>query len=431
MKIAWGARSGGPHRAVIDSRLAGEGDLFVGLPGEQVNGGQFAAAALRAGAWGALVTPEHAAGLDAGPERVIEAADPLAELQGLAREWRRSLSCQVLGITGSTGKTSVKDIAAAMLPGKVHASPENYNTEIGLPLAILAAPEDTEVLALEMAMRGSGQIGELREIAEPDVAVITNVGPVHVELLGSVEAIAAAKAEILDGLRGAAVVQAHAGPLEQHLGKVRYLLRFGDGGDVFTTERLVSESGTDALVQTPSGSERFRFPFSEAYNVDNALAAVAAGLALDLPLAEMAVRAPGITFSRLRGDVVHLPNDAILINDSYNANPVSMRAALDHLSSLQVGGRRIAVLGEMRELGGEATAHHREVGAHARLSGADLVIGVGDLADAYEPDRAVGDAEAAARLLETELRPGDAVLIKGSRAIGLERVAEVLAGEEG
>jgi len=422
----WGESKGGPTAAVIDSRLAGEGDLFVGLPGEQADGGEFAAAALEAGAWGVLVKPEHAAKLD--PERgaVIEAEDPLAELQRTATEWRRALGASVVGITGSTGKTSVKDIAAALLPGKVHASPENYNTEIGLPLAILSAPEGTEVLVLEMAMRGAGQIAELREIAEPDVAVVTNVGPVHVELLGSVEAIAAAKAEILEGLRGAAVVQAHAGPLEPHLGKVAYLLRFGEGGDVFTTERLVSGEETDALVQTPAGSERFVFPFTEAYNVDNALAAIAVGIALDKPLAEMAVRAPGITFSRLRGELLRLPNDAILINDSYNANPVSMRAALDHLSSLQIDGRRIAVLGEMRELGEEARAHHREVGEHARLAGAEIVIGVGELGGAYEPDRAVADADAAAAALKEELGPGDAVLVKGSRAVGLERVAEIL-----
>ncbi|MGZ5376030.1 MAG: UDP-N-acetylmuramoyl-tripeptide--D-alanyl-D-alanine ligase [Solirubrobacterales bacterium] len=413
-------------RTLIDSREAGKGDLFFGLVGERADGGEFAAAALDAGAWGVLVTPERAASLPEDGGWVLSAPDPLAALQALAREWRRALGGRVVGITGSTGKTSVKDIAAALLPGRVHASPENYNTEIGVPLAILGAPKGTEVLVLEMARWGAGQIRELREIAAPDVAVVTNVGPVHIELLGSVEAIAVAKAEILEDLDGTAVVQGHAGPLEQHLGEVKRLLRFGPDGDVFARERRVSGGETDAVVATPVGEEQFHFPFPEAYNLDNALAAIAAGIALELPLGEMARRAAGITFSRLRGELVRLPNDAILINDAYNANPVSMRAALDHLSSLEVEGRRIAVLGEMLELGGEAAEHHREVGAHARLSGAELVIGVGGLGAAFEPDHAVADAEAAARLVEQELAPGDAVLVKGSRAIGLERVAEIL-----
>ncbi|MGZ5337347.1 MAG: UDP-N-acetylmuramoyl-tripeptide--D-alanyl-D-alanine ligase, partial [Solirubrobacterales bacterium] len=346
-----------PSRTLIDSREAGKGDLFFGLVGERADGGEFAAAALDAGAWGVLVTPERAASLPEDGGWVLSAPDPLAALQALAREWRRALGGRVVGITGSTGKTSVKDIAAALLPGRVHASPENYNTEIGVPLAILGAPKGTEVLVLEMAMRGAGQISELREIAAPDVAVVTNVGPVHVELLGSVEAIAVAKAEILEDLDGTAVVQGHAGPLEQHLGEVKRLLRFGPDGDVFARERRVSGGETDAVVATPVGEEQFHFPFPEAYNLDNALAAIAAGIALELPLGEMARRAAGITFSRLRGELVRLPNDAILINDAYNANPVSMRAALDHLSSLEVEGRRIAVLGEMLELGGEAAAH--------------------------------------------------------------------------
>src|SRR6478672_9542593 len=212
------ARGGGgfPGRAVIDSREAGPGDLFVGLSGASADGGAFAAAALSAGAWGALVAPDRVDGLGGG--WVFAAADPLAALQSLARDWRRRLGARVVGITGSVGKTSAKDMARALLPGRVHASPENFNTEIGLPLAVLAAPEETDVLVLEMAMRGAGQIAELGEIAEPDVAVITNVGPVHVELLGSVEAIAAAKAELLDHLPadGTAVVPVEKGHLEPH-----------------------------------------------------------------------------------------------------------------------------------------------------------------------------------------------------------------------
>jgi UDP-N-acetylmuramoyl-tripeptide--D-alanyl-D-alanine ligase len=282
-----------------------------------------------------------------------------------------------------------------------------------------------------MAMRGPGQIAELCAIAAPDVAVITNVGPVHVELLGSVEAIAAAKAEIIEGLRpgGTAVVPADAGPLEPHLDRAPKLLRFGPGGDV-EADRVFAEAGEiDALVRTPVGEHAFKLPFVEAHNLDNALAAIAVGVALGFSLDAMADRAPGIVFSRLRGELVELPEKAILINDCYNANPISMRAALDHLASLRAEGRRLAVLGEMRELGPAAAAYHREIGEHARAKGVELIIGVGDLAVEYAPDEQVPDADAAADALAAALGPGDAVLVKGSRAIGLERVAEKLSGD--
>ena len=439
--VARGAE-GGPARATIDSREAREGDLFFGLPGERADGGAFGREVLGRGAWGILVGSQWARELaarerdGAEPGWVLAADDPLAALQRLARHWRQALGCDVIGITGSTGKTSVKDICRAILPVRTHASPENFNTEVGLPLAVLGAADGTEALVLEMGMRGVGQIGELCRIAEPDVGVITNVGPVHVELLGSVEAIAATKAELLAGLRsgGAAVVPAEPGPLEAHLdGRAEprpaegtRVLRFGSGGDVSAREILAEAGETDVVVRTPVGEQAFRLPFVEAHNLDNALAAIAVGVALDMPLDGMAERAPGIVFSRLRGELVELPGNAILINDCYNANPVSMRAALDHLATLRTARRRVAVLGEMRELGDGEAAYHREIGAPARRRGVELLIGVGALGREYDPDQHVDDAEAAADALAGALRPGDAVLVKGSRAVGLDVIAERL-----
>jgi UDP-N-acetylmuramoyl-tripeptide--D-alanyl-D-alanine ligase len=427
-----------PHRAAIDSREAGPGALFFGLRGERANGGRFAPEAIAAGAWGVVVarsskgfggsSPQNpSTAADAGPAWVFAVDDPLAAMQALARAWRRALGARALGITGSVGKTSVKDIARALLPGDVHANRENLNTEIGLPLTILEAPPDADVLVLEMAMRGAGQIAELAAIAEPEVAVITNVGPVHVELLGSVAAIAAAKAEVLAALPadGTAVVPASAGELEPHLGEAPNLLRFGPGGDVYAAASRVEDGVTEARVETPAGRQLFHFPFGEAHNLENALAAIAAGVALGAPLAEMADRAANIGFSRFRGERLELGDGIVLVNDCYNANPVSMRAALSHLASLD-GAHRIAVLAEMAELGPEAPEYHREVGASARSHGVDLLVGVGEAARDYGPDQLVATPEEAAELLAAQLEPGDTILVKGSRAAGLEAVAETL-----
>jgi UDP-N-acetylmuramoyl-tripeptide--D-alanyl-D-alanine ligase len=414
-----------PARATIDSSASGPGDLFFGLRGANRDGGDFAAAAIEAGAWGVVVGPGHAADLDGAWVFVVE--DPLAAMHGLARAWRRALGARVLGVTGSVGKTTVKDIAKSLIPGRVHANLENFNTEIGLPLTVLEAPDETATLVLEMAMRGAGQIAELAAIAEPEVAVITNVGPVHVELLGSVAAIAAAKAEILEALPadGVAVVPVDAGELESHLAQAPSLLRFGPGGDVEVREARIIDGITEALVATPAGEQRFHFPFTEAHNLVNALAAIAAGMALGAAPADMADGAASIGFSRFRGERIELGDGIVLVNDCYNANPVSMRAALDHLTSLGAE-RSVAVLGEMGELGPGAPGFHREVGVHAREAGVDLVIGVGEPAREYDPDELVADPSEAAELLAAHLRPGDAVLVKGSRSAGLEKVAELL-----
>ncbi|HWB68375.1 MAG TPA: UDP-N-acetylmuramoyl-tripeptide--D-alanyl-D-alanine ligase [Solirubrobacterales bacterium] len=425
--------SGFPARATISSAQAGAGDLFFGLPGERADGGSFASAALEAGAWGVVVAPQWAGGLSDG--WVFAVADPLRALQDLARAWRRELGGRVLGVTGSVGKTSVKDIARALIPGRVHANRENLNTEIGLPLTVLEAPAETEVLVLEMAMRGAGQIAELAAIAEPEVAVITNVGPVHVELLGSIEAIAAAKAEIIDALpeNGVAIAPVAAAELEPHLVRAPRLLRFGPGGDVGVIERRLRDGVTEALIETPAGRQLFHFPFEEAHNLTNALAAIAAGMALGAEPSEMADRAANIGFSRFRGERLDLGNGIVLVNDCYNANPVSMRAALEHLASLGAG-RSVAVLGEMAELGAGAPDYHRGVGVHARAEGVDLLIGVGGAARDYAPDELVATPEEAAELLAESLQEGDAILVKGSRSAGLEAVAESLKGligEEG
>jgi UDP-N-acetylmuramoyl-tripeptide--D-alanyl-D-alanine ligase len=422
-----------PRRAVADSRLVESGDLFVGFAGERADGGEFAAAALEAGAWGVIVEPARAAALVAAQEGdgwILAAVDPLAALQSLAGGWRATLGCPVVGITGSTGKTSVKDICRAILGERVHASPENYNTEIGLPLALLMAPAGSELLVLEMAMRGAGQIAELCAIARPDVAVITNVGPVHLELLGTIEAIAAAKAEIVEALEetGTAVVPAGEALLAPHLERHgTRTISFGPDGDVRVVDARTEAGRTEALIATPAGEQRFELPFDEAHNLTNALAAIATGVALGIDPVAMSGRTPQITFSPLRGERIELDRGVMLINDCYNANPMSMRAALDHLAAVEAE-RRIAVLGEMAELGPGAAGFHHQVGEHARAAGIDVVLGVGAAASDYAPDELAEDPAAAAARLEELIRPGDAILVKGSRSAGLEAVAAALSG---
>lgn len=436
---------GYPDSAAIDSRTVGAGQLFFGLTGTGHDGGRFAADALAAGAWGAVVAPEFAAGLTGSGRTVFAAPDPLGALQMLARAWRRKLGAKVIGITGSVGKTSVKDITRALLPGNVHASAENFNTEIGLPLTVLAAASDTGILVLEMAMRGSGQIAELARIAEPDVAVITNVAPVHVELLGSIEAVAAAKAELIDGLRpgGTLIAPVEAGALEPHLENVPGVVRFGPGGEVDLADHRPLPGGPDesgpagiaATVSTPAGEERFDFPFTERHNLTNALAAIAAGLAVGARPDEMAMRSAGIAFSKLRGEQIRLGREGddrgLLLNDCYNANPISMRAALEHLATREGRRRKVAVLGVMAELGPESERFHVEVGEFARELGIGTLIGVGSAARAYRPDHEVEDTTAAAAAVRPLLGPDTVVLIKGSRAAGLETVAEALVRTEG
>lgn len=400
----------GPLRVTIDSRDVQPGDLFVGLPGTRVDGGRFAAQALADGAWGVLVAPEHTRPDHAGV--VIESDDPLAALQALARSWRRELGAQVIGITGSTGKTSTKDLLAAMLTQdrRVVASAQNLNTEIGLPLTILGAPEGTEALVLEMAMRGSGQIAELAAIAEPDVGVIVNVGPVHLELLGSLEAVAAAKAELIVDLRpgATAVLPADEPRLRGYWRDDISVVTFGAGGDV---------------SELPGELE---LPFTSAHMVSNALAALAAARAVG-------ARPHGlleVQLSAMRGQRIELPGPVLVIDDCYNANPMSMRAALDDLA-VSARGRKLAVLGDMLELGPEEGRYHEEIGAYAGEAGVDVLVTVGPLAarmaDAFggETHRAADAAEAAALTREL-LRGGDTVVVKASRGVGLEVVAQTL-----
>src|SRR5207302_8440894 len=325
-----------------------------------------------------LPAPEHAENAaGATPTGVVLAApDPLAAMQRLATAWRRHLGAQVIGVTGSTGKTSTKDLLLAVLSPhrRTVASRANFNTEIGLPLEILAAPAGTEALVLEMAMRGAGQIAELAAVAEPDVGVIVSVGPVHLELLGSVEAIAAAKAELIAALPPGAPAAVPVGEplLEPHIRPDLNMITFGEGGDV----RLI-EADRDRLTIDLSGRQiGVEVSFDQAHLRRNLLAAVGAADAIG-------VRPTGrieLIAGARRGQRLTLADGVVLIDDCYNANPMSMRAALDDLAPVAERGahsRRVAVLGDMLELGPAEQEFHREIGERARAAGVDLLVTVG------------------------------------------------------
>jgi UDP-N-acetylmuramoyl-tripeptide--D-alanyl-D-alanine ligase len=423
---------GGPGVVAIDSRAVGPGALFVGLPGAHVDGGRFAGDALEAGAWGVLTTPEYAEPLTgAAPAGAVLAADdPLKALQTLATAWRRELGAQVIGVTGSTGKTSTKDLLLAVLAPhrRTVASRANFNTEIGMPLEILNAPAGTEVLVLEMGMRGAGQIAELAQIAEPDVAVIVSIGPVHVELLGGLPQIAAAKAELIAALApgASAVIPAGEALLAPHRRDDIDTVTFGPGGDITLRssdgERLEIDAAGETLV--------LEVPFAQAHLRRDLLAAVGAARAVGVtPTGRVEFEVgPG------RGQHVALAPGITLIDDSYNANPMSMRAALQDLAaSAAAGQRRVAVLGDMLELGPEARAFHAELGPQADAAGVEVLVTVGPLA-AVIGERFGGelhvtaDAEEATALLRTLLTPGDVVLVKASLGVGLGSLCHALHG---
>ena len=408
--------------ASVDSRAIEPGSLFVGIRGESADGGRHAPDALRDGAAAAVVGESAWRWIEGDVQAlrrpVIVAADPLAVLQAAGRLALERSGARVVGITGVTGKTTTKDILVAMLRAAgvaAQGTVGNRNTEVGVPMSLMGLPQPCEVAVVEMGMRGAGQIAELAALSPPDVACVTAIGPVHLELLGTVEAVAAAKAEILLALRpgGTAVVPADEPLLKPYLAGLDpgvNVIRFGEAPSLTLDLNL-----------------------SKAWELRNAAAAEACCRALGtLP-------APGarvdVAVSAMRGQERPLDRGGVLIEDCYNANPLAMRAALADLGSRP--GRRVAVLADMMELGPEEARHHREVGEAARDAGIDLLVAVGERAAVYADG---ADGVASVRLATVEeaieavpdlLEEGDIVLLKGSRSMRLERIGAVIAREAG
>ncbi|HUH16174.1 MAG TPA: UDP-N-acetylmuramoyl-tripeptide--D-alanyl-D-alanine ligase [Gaiellaceae bacterium] len=381
----------------IDSRRAGPGDLFVAIRG----GREFVADARARGA--ATLVPD----------------DEFGAMAAIGRLLRERTAARIVGITGSTGKTSTKDILAALCAPVVRtvATEGSYNAELGVPLTLGRLEPDTELCIVEMGMRGAGQIAELCEIARPDAGVITAVGPVHLELVGSVEAVARTKAELVASLPpGGVAVVPDARDLDPYLRDDLDLRRVGP----------VDVELRDDGAHVAYAGRRIRFPLGSRHQAQNALTALTAYEALGLPLDRLEESAASVRLSPWRGEELGLPGGGFVVNDAYNANPTSMEAALRHLAERGGGRRRVAVLGGMAELGAHGERHHREIAELAAELGIE-VLAVGELARAYGGDAWVPDAEAALAAARELVRPGDAVLVKASRAVALEGIAPALA----
>jgi len=366
----------------VDSRRIEEGDLFVAVGA----GADFVQHALARGASAALV-----------PD------DAFAALARIAGEVRSRSRARIVAITGSTGKTSTKDILQAICAPHLRtvANEGNYNTEIGVPLTLCRLEEDTELCISELAMRGPGQIAWLASFVRPEIAVITNIGPAHLEFLGSLENIAAAKAELIDALPPGGIAVVPPEPLlEPHLRRNDIVVRRVD-------------------LEAPLP---FATSYSSRHQLANTRIAVAVAAELGVPLPQRELR---VEFSKHREEELELADGVLILNDCYNANPVSMRAAIEQLVARAAGRRRVAVLGDMRELGPDGPAYHDEIGELVRRLGIEVVISVGELARSYGGEWVATAAEAAERL-RAVVRPGDVVLVKGSLAVGLAAVAENL-----
>jgi UDP-N-acetylmuramoyl-tripeptide--D-alanyl-D-alanine ligase len=454
-RLVGGDETQGIDGVSIDSRALVAGDLFVAIRGDRFDGHRFVADAFARGARGAVVeerSAECAGGATAqGTDRptVICVKDTTRALQDMAREVRRRSGTKVVAITGSAGKTTTKEATAELLATRhrVYRNKGNLNNHIGLPLSLLELRSRPEVAVVELGMNHPGEIRTLVSVAEPDVRVWTNVGDAHLGFFDSADAIADAKAEILERARPQDVLVANADDprIAARVGAFAgRVVTFGMDApaDVRATSIAVRGlEGTAATVETPAGDFHLETSLLGLGNLSNVLAATAVALQFDVPLDAIATAAAALRPARRRGELIRLPGGVTLIDDSYNSSPSALRRALETLSVATGSARKIAVLGEMLELGAHATALHEECGAAAAAAGLHVLVTVGG-----EPARAMADAAVrsgmphgsviyvtssgeAADAAVARTRAGDLVLVKGSRGIGVDVVVERLKAE--
>ncbi|MEW6060119.1 MAG: UDP-N-acetylmuramoyl-tripeptide--D-alanyl-D-alanine ligase [Actinomycetota bacterium] len=425
---------------VIDSRAASSGSLFIALPGEHVDGHDFVAEALANGAVGAVVSRRNER------HNVIEVEDTGQALLELAADERRLMGhARVVGVTGANGKTSTKDFTAAVLASRfrTHASPQSFNTEIGLPLTLLGTPEGTEVVVAEMGARRAGDVSLLCEVARPEMVVVTNVGVAHMEMFGSWETIVEASAEPVEALGddGVAILCADDRIVRGYAERTRArVITFGlsPDADVRAEDMSLDEGGCASFVLV-AGRERERVELAipGEHMVQNALGAAACGMAFGVTAAECSAALKAARITHWRMETFVSSNGVRVVNDAYNANPESTAAGLRAARWMARDGRMAAVLGHMAELGPIALAEHERLGELIVRMGVDRLVTVGaqaaTIAHAALCEGALPDDVASYETVEEAVedirawaRPGDVVLVKASRVVGLERVAEAL-----
>jgi UDP-N-acetylmuramoyl-tripeptide--D-alanyl-D-alanine ligase len=440
-------------RVSIDSRTLQPGELFFAIQGERFDGHDFVAPVLSAGAGGVVVSrlaalDAVAAGAAGDAAVVIEVGDTTRALQVMAREVRRQSRARVIAITGSAGKTTTKEVTAEFLKLRYDTfrNKGNLNNHIGLPLSLLELRDRPEMAVVELGMSAPGEIRTLVEIAEPDVRVWTNVGAAHLESFPSVDAIADAKAEVLEfATSNSCLVMNAADP--RIVARTRAFpgrtWTFGIDTPADVRASDVRELGTDgvqARVDTPAGSADLRSPLLGRANLNNVLAGMAVALDAGVPLTDLVERTRTLTPASHRGQVLRTAAGVTVLDDSYNANPLAVRRALEVLAADTHARRRLAVLGEMLELGPESTQLHEECGRAAVSAHVDRLLTVGGaparalglaaIAAGLAPEAVthVADSTAAADVVAGLVHPGDLVLVKGSRGVRLERVVERLNG---
>ncbi|MDP2182483.1 MAG: UDP-N-acetylmuramoyl-tripeptide--D-alanyl-D-alanine ligase [Actinomycetota bacterium] len=436
---------------VTDSRDVDPGMAFVAFRGVSADGHDHLEQAVSHGARALIVTrsPGDIAAAVEVAERagiaVVRVPDALKAVQALAAHHRDRLFCPVIGVTGSTGKTTTKDFITSVLSTRlrVTATLGNQNNELGVPLTLIRAGADTDVLVVEMAMRGSGQIAQLCEIARPTMGLVTNVGTSHIELLGSEEAIASAKGELVEAVPPEGMVflnsdDVRSAPLADRARAQVVLYGLGEECEICARDVTVdADSRPSFELVTPGGTRRVTLAIPGRHNVYNALAAAAVARNVGVPLDDIISGLESAEITGMRMQVFESATGIHVINDAYNANPTSMRAAVETLAGMSVAGRRVAVLGDMAELGSLAELAHFHIGEEIARSGIDTLVTVGELGARFaDGARAAGmDTEAirpcvtvdeASEVLDDLLSPGDVVLVKASRVMGLERVVEAI-----
>lgn len=433
----------------VDSREIAVLGAFVALPGEQVDGHDYLAEAIARGAR-LLVVSRPASELS---DIVVQAAqsnvsivrviDTLQAVQDIATWHRSRLRCAVVGVTGSSGKTTTKDFMTAVLSTamRVVATAGNRNNELGVPLTVLEAGSECDVLVVEMGMRGAGQIARLCEIARPGFGLVTNVGVTHIELLGSQDAVASAKGELVEAIPADGAVflngdDAYSAMLAEKAAAPVIYYGLSDTAHITARDIELDEMSRPSFVlQTEQGDVDVTLPVPGRHNVYNALAAAAVALRLAVPLERIAEGLAAVTISSMRMETFVSASGVTVINDAYNANPTSMTAAVDTLAGVRGEGKRIAVLGDMAELGSLAELAHFHLGEYVARSGIDVLITVGErarrIADgakaqgmAEENVRPCVHAAEAVEVLDDLLHEGDTLLVKASRVMGLEVVVE-------